>query len=179
MPSAKPFPRAAILCIVLSLLLALVVGTRSVRLLRIPTAGMSPTIPAGTLVPAHRPLSRDFQRGEVVIFNPPASGTHADPETLYIQRIAAIPGDRIDRNRDDHLTINGEVVRSPDDSNYRALPPIVIASRFPGAPRLPMTVPPGHYFMLGDNAGNSLDSRYFGTVEGSSIRLVPLRHYGP
>jgi signal peptidase I len=33
----------------------------------------------------------------------------------------------------------------------------------------PYTVPPKHYFVVGDNWTNSLDSRYFGAVPGTNI----------
>ncbi|MCU0795369.1 MAG: signal peptidase I [Akkermansiaceae bacterium] len=166
---SKPFPKAAILCIILSLLIAAILLTGSLRLLRIPTSGMSPTLPPGTLVPAHRPLSRDFQRGEVVIFHPPSS-----PGSIYIQRIVAIPGDRIEVI-DGVLHINNKPRISPEG---KASKPAPVAPHLKFQfPSYPLTLPAGEYFMLGDNYDNSLDSRYFGTVSEDKIILVPFRRY--
>lgn len=165
----KPFPKAAIFCIAFSLLVAAVILTGSIRIFNIPTSGMSPTIPPGTMVPAHRPLSRDFQREDVVIFDPPTS-----PGSRYIQRIAAIPGDRIDII-DGKLHINGIPRISAEGAPSLPAPE---TPRLPFTPpQYPLTVPPGHYFMLGDNHANSLDSRYFGTVAEDRILLVPFRRY--
>jgi signal peptidase I len=123
-----------------------------------------------------RILEKQPQRGDVVVFKLPRDG-HID----YIKRLVGLPGDEI-QMKYGVLFINGTAVK------HVAMSPVELDSAF-GTPRqvdrftetLPngrshvsysfgpdgevdntgvYKVPAGHYFMMGDNRDNSVDSRY-------------------
>ena len=158
----------------------------------IPSGSMRPTLLEGDVVFVNRlahdvklPLTDirvaplgDPRRGDIVTFSSPRDGTR------LIKRIVGLPGDRIEM-RGDTLTVNGVAAKydtfvdRPDavapgrvvesvhatehlGNSARAVQflPTVRARRDFAA----LTVPPGNYFMLGDNRDNSEDSRYIGVV---------------
>jgi len=76
-----------------------------------------------------------------------------------IKRVIAGPGDSVAFAPDGVLIRNGDRVREP----------YVRRCRLPcGLPR-PITVPPGHYFLAGDNRSNSSDSRIWGPIRREAI----------
>lgn len=111
---------------------------------------------------------RDVNRGDVIVFR--------SPENLdidFVKRVIALPGETVEiRNK--QVYINGDVLDEPyvvfDDPmvypNQQALPE-PYRSRDQMAP---LTVPPGHYFAMGDNRDHSHDSRYWGFVPRTSIK---------
>jgi signal peptidase I len=115
------------------------------------------------------------ERGDIVVFRPP----HV-PDTDYIKRVIGLPGDRI-QMIDGILHINGEAVPrefvrdvSPPGASgagvlreYRETLPNGVSyltydetSSDTGENTRVFEVPPGHYFMMGDNRNNSQDSRF-------------------
>lgn len=116
------------------------------------------------------------KRGDIVVFLWPK-----DTSTYFIKRVIGLPGDVI-TYKDKVLTINGQVApqtllgeRTDQDANEKwrvllkrenllgvqhdiYLRPDQLAIDFS------VTVPPGNYFVMGDNRDNSLDSRYWGFV---------------
>lgn len=160
---------------------------------QIPSGSMIPTLEVGDFILVNKfaygvrapVLNKEMipvgkpQRGDVMVFFPP----HA-PEIYYIKRVIGVPGDHISYNNH-QLTINGKAVEEK-----------LIAQLPAGAPVLRMTsekiddkefttykhlqpsrlsmhgswvVPAGHYFMMGDNRDNSLDSREWGMVSEDAI----------
>lgn len=164
----------------------------------VPTGSMKPSIIEGDRVWVNK-LAYDLkvpfttwhlaewgnpQRGEVVVFFSPANGQR------LVKRVIGLPGDTVEL-RSNRLLLNGRALdyTAPDTAIVNAIPaalqprhdfaseqlverkhPIMATPALPAQRSFgPTTVPAGHYFMLGDNRDNSLDSRYFGPVPREQI----------
>ena len=144
-----------------------------VEAFRIPSESMVPTLGVGDRVLANKFIYRFTEpaRGDVVLFDSVEEGS----EDTLIKRVAGVEGDEI-RVQGGTLFVNGE----PQDEPYlnKYLPD-------QSTPYGPETVPKDHVFVLGDNRGNSGDSRVFGPVPVENIKgegfLVfwPPTHIGP
>ncbi len=121
------------------------------------------------------------ERGDVVVFRYPE-----DPSLPFIKRVVGLPGDHLVYHViNKTLYINGEPVEqdiigvyqgvgagsnmtgAESRTEYLSEPPhslLVFPRQTTTAKYQEMTVPQGHYFVLGDNRDNSRDSRYWGTV---------------
>lgn len=138
---------------------------------------MDPTLADGDLVLLNRVGYRLHppERGDIVILHDPF-----DPAQDFVKRVVGLPGDRL-LIRAGYLYVNGARVSEPYVAN-----PWVLTTNWPPFPTEAdgETVPPGNYFVLGDNRDNSGDSRLFGYVTTREIvgkaiaRLLPLEHRG-
>lgn len=135
---------------------------------RIPSESMEPTIFPGDRVIGLR-LSYKFgevQRGDMVIFRFPDN-----EKELYVKRVIGLPGDTV-RIVDGRVYLNG----SDEMLDEPYIRPQTYTER-----EMTFTVPEGHYFMMGDNRGNSWDSRYWTNtflaeekiVGKAALRLFP------
>jgi signal peptidase I len=120
----------------------------------------------------HVPLWRNPKRQQIIIFKPPFDPTQPD----YVKRVIGLPGDVVDIHGG-AVWINGRKLQE----NY-TIGPTEPAS--PGtAPRgyedikLPYRVPEDCYFAMGDNRGNSFDSRFWGCVPRKEILGTPVIIY--
>jgi len=140
--------------------------------------------------------ARPARRDVVVFESPPQIDQPDDPTPTLVKRLWGTPGDTLFM-RDGVLSINGEALpQGPDFATNIRQPdhpdPLfdwqrryaLTASRFGAAPLEPtldnwgpIVVPPGHYFMLGDNRYESKDSRYWGFVPRENLRGRPLFVY--
>ncbi len=112
------------------------------------------------------------QRGEVVIFRDP----RPDSNIMMIKRVVGIPGDVIEIKLK-QLFVNGKY---PDETykahkDKRMLPGFVSYRDSFG----PVTVPEGHYFVMGDNRDFSGDSRFFGFLPKKNLRGKAFFIYWP
>src|SRR6516225_1485160 len=82
------------------------------------------------------------QRGDIVVFHADQAG---QPDKDFIKRVIGLPGDTVEV-KNNAVYINGKALKEP----YIDQAP---AYTFPKS-----TVPPGDYFVLGDNRNNSQDS---------------------
>jgi signal peptidase I len=106
---------------------------------------------------------RDPRRGEIVVFEtPPAARQRCGAGGTFVKRLIGLPGDRIElrnENGSSYVYINGkkldEPYIQPDRRDSRG------AESF--------DVPPGQYFMMGDNRAQSCDSREWGTVPRKNL----------
>jgi len=100
-------------------------------------------------------------RGDIVVFVFPE-----DQSKDFIKRVIGVPGDTIEVKAG-MLYLNGE--RSADTYAQFEIPP---GQRVESSERDyfgPLKVPPGHYFMMGDNRDRSYDSRFWGPVARDAI----------
>ncbi|MFO8175442.1 MAG: signal peptidase I [Longimicrobiales bacterium] len=117
------------------------------------------------------------RRGDILVFDPP----HEEDMKL-VKRLVGLPGDTLEM-RDKVLYVNGralqeDYVRHTPDQADDTHPWMVWQDRYllqeggngPYRPTRdnwgPLVIPPDRYFMLGDNRDTSLDSRYWGLLEG-------------
>lgn len=95
-------------------------------------------------------------RGDVIVFTPPEPGD----QKPYIKRVIGLPGDHVQITEDLNVLINGTAIDEPYIGDYRNE-----CVRVTNFPHCDLTVPEGHYFVMGDHRNNSQDSRYFSVVE--------------
>ncbi|MEX2106479.1 MAG: signal peptidase I [Solirubrobacterales bacterium] len=166
-----------VVIVALALGLALAIQAWIVKPYQIPSESMEPTLDVGQRVLVNRFLYHftDPSLGDIVVFHPPAGAdngtecgvqpkngepcpepTAAQSSQNFIKRIVAGPGDKLSV-RNGHPVVNG--VEKADES-------FTLPCGNAGACNLPrtITIPPDHYFMMGDNRGASDDSRFWGPV---------------
>ena len=97
---------------------------------------------------------REPERFDVVVLHPPDA-----PNDLYLKRIIGLPGERIDY-KDGQLFVND--VATPDRFAANT-------EQFEWKLLSEDPIPPGYYFVLGDNRSISKDSRIFGLVSEKQI----------
>jgi signal peptidase I len=164
------------LIIAVAIGLALAIQALLIKPFVIPTGSMEPTLAIDQRVLVDRVSFRftEPEVGDIVVFHPPLGATkgrecgaqhppeQACPEPTsepaddnYIKRVVGTPGDELSVV-DGTVYVNGE----PLDEPY------VRQNQTCGDCNLPeeVTIPPGHFFMMGDNRGSSSDSRVWGPV---------------
>jgi signal peptidase I len=119
----------------------------------------------------HVSLWRNPKRQQIVIFHPPYGGP-SQPD--LIKRVIGLPGDRVEIH-DGSVWINGQKLQENYTTGPTQLPyHSELLTPFRG---VPLTVPENEYFVMGDNRGNSYDSRFWGCVPRSSILGTPVAIY--
>jgi signal peptidase I len=183
--------------IFVALAVAILVKTFVIQAFYIPSESMVPTLEVGDRVFVSKFMfdGGDVARGDVIVFENPNPGELPDrsgvssvlhwlgegiglaqPENEdFIKRVIALPGETIEI-KDNVVYIDGE----PLDEPY-----LTEEARSSNGDLEPTTVPDGEVFVMGDNRGNSADSRYgLGTVPldrviGKAFVLIwPPSHVG-
>ena len=147
-----------VVILALALGVALLVRATVVQTFFIPTPSMVPTLKVDDrlLVDKITLHTRDVRRGDIVVFERPATFTDTTIKDL-IKRVVGLPGETIE-GREGAVWINGTRL------NESYLVKGVTTSDF-----APVKVAVDHYFMMGDNRPESFDSRFWGTVEREKI----------
>lgn len=123
-------------------------------------------------------VMKEPKRGDIVVFAAPPEALEpyereAGVKKDFVKRCIGVAGDNIKIKRK-KLYLNGILQKEP----Y-----VIISSPYDDAPQRdnfgPITVPEGHYFMMGDNRDNSKDSRFWGTLDKKYIKGKPLLIYWP
>lgn len=178
----RPFWRELPVLVVIAFAIALLLKSFVLQAFFIPSASMEPTLMVGDRVLVEKVSTRfgEPDRGDVVVFEKllgaPAApedndnviekignafkelfGFPTGGEQDFIKRIIAVEGDTIE-GRDGQVFVNGEEVEEP------YLPDGITTSEFG-----PVDIPPDMIFVMGDNRGNSDDSRNFGPVPVDTV----------
>ena len=169
--------------VVVALLLAFFIQLLVVKTYRIPSPSMEPTLDIGQRVLVNRIGTRfgDPSVGDIVVFHPP-NGADSGPgqppicgvpeegygasrpcstptqdrsSQTFIKRVVGVGGDRISI-RDGHVVRNGKLQQEPFIRECQAESQCDFTAT--------ITVPDGSFYMLGDNRGDSDDSRFWGPV---------------
>jgi signal peptidase I len=166
-----------------SVLLAFAVQAYAVKPYRIPSGSMEPTLAVGERVLVNRAAERlgsNPSVGDIVVFHPAAGADQAPSQCgvtiprgspcpkptaehsdqTFIKRVVAMGGDTVSV-RDGIAIVNG----------HRQPAPFAAACGDGEGCDLPVaiTVPKGHIFLMGDNRGNSDDSRFWGPIPESWV----------
>lgn len=163
--------------LVVAVSVSMLVRTYVVQQFSIPSGSMIPTLNIGDriLVDKLGVELGTINRGDIVVFrHPPKALTTCAPpvEPIFIKRVIGLPGDVI-TSKGSTIYVNGKVLKQ----TWQTTSPLGPAIGH-------VVVPANHYFMLGDNRGESCDSRYWGTVPRSDIigkaflRIWPFNRIG-
>lgn len=173
--------------LVLTLVIYLLIHNFVAQPFEVEQMSMVPTIAQHeyVLVDKLTPRFDDYQRGDIVVFQPPPG--YEQGGVPFIKRVIGIPGDTVSLR-------NGRVFVAPAGGSPVRLSEPYVATNVDGrtVPTIPRdangtdewTVPPFTYFVMGDNRGQSQDSRFFGPIERDLIvgrawlRYFPLDRIG-
>ena len=178
--------------IAVAVALALLIQAFIVKPYRIPSPSMVPTLAVGQRVLTNRLINHPSV-GDIVVFHPPRGADPASPvcgvssegnghdqpcgvptpqvsSQTFIKRVVGGPGDRIE-------IVGGHVIRNGVREKDPYIKPCGGGSTCTFAK--PIVVPPGDYFMMGDNRGESDDSRFWGPVPDSWVIGVAFFTYWP
>jgi len=173
-----------VVIIAVALGLALAIQAWIIKPYRIPSGSMEPTLAVGQRVLVNR-IGTDFSKphvGEIAVFHPPegaeqqqcgaptrrtgAACSQSNPKQSsvnFIKRIVAGPEDEM------YIRAGHVFRKAAGTSSFVAeKDPYIRPCAQTGGPECnfltPIKIPAGHWFMMGDNRGDSDDSRYWGPV---------------
>lgn len=189
--------------LLVTVLLALFGTTFVVQAFKIPSPSMEPTLLVGDHLLVNKFLYggrgawydrllpyRDIRRGDIIVFKFPY-----DDHAHYVKRVIGVPGDRL-KIVDQQVYINGEPLEEPykvHNGRYDPFgdnfPPVSAdfirdivrrewaAEMMKHVQKGELVVPPGKYFVMGDNRDFSLDSRFWGFADRESVMGRPMFIY--
>ncbi len=135
--------RLLIILVFFSIWIYLLYG-KGMRFFEVPSESMLPTLQPGDHVVCFR--IKEVKRGDVVVLQHKRDGRE-----IIVKRVIGLPGEVVEV-KEGKVFINGKPLIEP----YIKEPPEYDT--------LPVKLPPGHIFVLGDNRNNSEDSSVFGPV---------------
>jgi signal peptidase I len=149
-------------------ILALIVLTFIGRAFKIPSSSMVPTLRIGDRIFVNRFIYkiREPERGDLAVFVYPEDETRD-----FIKRIVGLPGEILEI-KDGRIYIDGEPAaeNALSEFNYYRIGPFGSGE---------IEIPGGGYYVLGDNSGNSKDSRYWGFVPEEYLKGKAFFIYWP
>ncbi len=185
----KPWYREYAEALFVAAILALIIRTFVVQAFKIPSGSMEDTLLIGDHLLVNKFLYgmqvpfvdgryltiREPERGDVIVFEfPEDEGKNFFQRRDFIKRIVGLPGDTVEV-RDKEVLVNGEPFHIPQEIHKENN---IVPSGFGPRDFMPaVTVPKGHYFVMGDNRDRSYDSRFWGFVEESKIKGLAFIKY--
>jgi signal peptidase I len=178
--------RETAIVIVIALVIAVLLRTFVVQTFFIPSGSMEPTLQIGDRIVVDKLAYalHGVGRGDIVVFaRPPHENCAGPPVADLVKRVVGLPGETISLSGNGYVLINGKRL----DETW--LPSSERGTTYPGpagtayALNHPYKIPKGDYFVMGDNRGDSCDSRFWGPISGSLIvgkvdlRIWPLSSF--
>ena len=186
-----------------ALLIWITLRTFLIEAFRIPSSSMEHTLLVGDflfvnkalygaevpLIHTRLPAIREPRRGDIVVFD-----SQTEAGVKVVKRLVGMPGDTLQMKhavlwrdgvaQQEPYVEHVDSLEDPSESMMREwqvsylLPSIDHNAYHPTRDNWgPVVVPPGHYFVMGDNRDNSFDSRYWGFVPRAVIRGRPMFIY--
>lgn len=140
--------------VAIALILAFLIRTFVIQPFYIPSSSMYPTLQTNDKIMVNKFIYylTKPKRGDIMVFHYPL-----DKNKDYIKRVIGLENETVEV-KDSQVYINGKVLQEP------YLPEGLDYGEFG-----PFKVPPGQYFMMGDNRPDSQDSRYWGALDKNLI----------
>ena len=185
-PRKARWLRELLIVVVVAVGLAVLLRTFVVQTFSIPSGSMEPTLNIGDRIVVDK-LAYDLHgvgRGDIVVFaRPPGEDCAGPPVADLVKRVIGLPGETISLSKNGYVLINGKQL----DETW--LPESQQGTTYPGPSQnayslgQPYKIPANHYFMMGDNRGDSCDSRFWGPIPKSlmvgkvDLRIWPLSRF--
>ena len=166
--NAKRNIRDTVLILLVALVFGFAIRSFVFQSFFIPSGSMIPTLQVGNRVLVNE-LAYDFHpvhRGDIIVFKTPPNDSFNPAIKDLVKRVIGLPGDTVS-SANGKLYVNGIPLSEP------YLPPGTVTS---GVSL--QKIPPGELWVMGDNRGDSEDSRFFGPIsEKLIVGRVVLRYW--
>ena len=162
--------------LVLTLVIFFVIQSFIAQPYQVQQQSMERTLEPGqyVLVDKLTPRFDAYDRGDVVVFNPPETWTNDD--TPFIKRVIGVAGDTVEVRDDGIVYVNGNPLEEPYTyKNDEGVPEPTEA----GTDQNRWVVPAGELFVMGDHRQRSADSRVFGTIPIENVIGRAFLRYWP
>jgi signal peptidase I len=150
--------RRSVLSVVTAGVLVFLLDAFVIGVFTVSSASMSPGLLRGDSVLVNRLAYRLHppRRGDIIVFHFPQAGGRE-----FVKRVVGLPGDVV-QEQDGRFFLNGMLLA-------QAPAPASTDVGAPGGTPSPRPIPAGRLYVLGDNPGTSLDSRFWGPVSEGDV----------
>jgi signal peptidase I len=154
-----------VITVLVAVVLAGLVRTFVFQTYFIPSSSMVPTLGVYDRILVQKAFFtwHDVREGDIVVFShPPLDDCPGPANGDLVKRVIALPGQTI-YSAGNNVYVDGKLLAEPYLPSDDPLGPSIASKKHP------YLVPSGDFYLLGDNRAISCDSRYWGTIKGSTI----------